>query len=209
MEAPDPRRPAARGASAPGAPGRPDWATIPNAVTLLRFLLLVPVCVLLVDGGPDPLAVILLLVWALTDWVDGLLARALHQTSRTGAIIDPIADRLGLVGVVLSLALAGVLSWIPLAVIALVDIVLLALAGRTAAGGALPVSRIGKARTAVLMSAVFLLAAAAAWLPAAIPALRVLVWLGVLLHVLAGAGYLLSARRHRDGGEDRAPAWRR
>ncbi|UQN31219.1 CDP-alcohol phosphatidyltransferase family protein [Brachybacterium kimchii] len=188
---------------------RPDWATIPNAVTLLRFLLLVPVCVLLVDGGPDPLAVILLLVWALTDWVDGLLARALHQTSRIGAIIDPIADRLGLVGVVLSLALAGVLSWIPLGVIALVDIVLLALAGRTAAGGALPVSRVGKARTAVLMSAVFLLAAAAAWLPAAIPALRVLVWIGVLLHVIAGVGYLLSALRHRGGGEDRAPAWRR
>src|SRR5690625_5851447 len=66
------------------ATGRPDWATIPNAVTLLRFLLLAPVCWMLADGGPDPLDVILLLVWASTDWVDGLLARALDQTSRSG-----------------------------------------------------------------------------------------------------------------------------
>ena len=45
---------------------RPDWATIPNLVTLLRFVLLAPVCVLLLDG-PDTLAVVLLLVWASTD----------------------------------------------------------------------------------------------------------------------------------------------
>src|SRR5690625_2746795 len=44
------------------ATGRPDWATIPNAVTLLRFLLLAPVCWMLADGGPAPLDVILLLV---------------------------------------------------------------------------------------------------------------------------------------------------
>ena len=104
---------------------RPDWATIPNLVTLLRFVLLAPVCVLLLDG-PDTLAVVLLLVWASTDWVDGLLARLLDQTSRTGAIIDPIADRVGLAGIVLSLAIADLLSWAALAIIVLVDLAMAA-----------------------------------------------------------------------------------
>src|SRR5690606_26689728 len=92
-----------RGVSTPAA--GPDWATIPNLVTLARFVLLVPVCLLLADG-PDTLAVVLLLVWASTDWIDGMLARLLDQRSRTGAIIDPIADRIGLAGIVLSLAFA-------------------------------------------------------------------------------------------------------
>jgi cardiolipin synthase len=198
-----------RPAPSASASARPDWATVPNAVTLLRFLLLLPVCVMIVRGGPDTLGVILLLAWALTDWVDGLLARALHQTSRTGAILDPIADRLGLVGIVLALALAGVMSWAPLVVIAVVDLALLLLAGRAAAGGDVPVSRVGKLRTAVLMSAVFLLAATAAWFPAAVPAVRALVWIGVALHLVAGAGYVLSAREAGGGAADRAPAWRR
>src|SRR5690625_7426651 len=74
------------------ATGRPDWATIPNAVTLLRFLLLAPVCWMLAGGRPDPLDVILMLVWASTDWVAGLLARALDQTSRSGPLLPSAPD---------------------------------------------------------------------------------------------------------------------
>jgi cardiolipin synthase len=174
---------------------RPDWATIPNAVTLVRLLLLVPVCVMIADGGPDPLTVVLLLVWALTDWVDGLLARGLGQVSRTGAILDPIADRLGLIGIVLSLALCGLLDWGALVVIAAVDMLSLVFAGRAAVGGHIGVSWLGKIRTAVLMSSVFLLVAAAAWVPSLVPAAHVLLWVGVVLHVAAGVDYVLSARR--------------
>jgi cardiolipin synthase len=176
---------------------RPEWATIPNAVTLVRLLLLIPVCVMIVDGGPDPLAVVLLLVWALTDWVDGMLARALHQVSRTGAILDPIADRLGLIGIVLSLALCGLLDWPALIVIALVDALCLVLAGRAAMGGDIGVSWLGKIRTAVLMSSVFLLVAAGAWAPTLVPVARLLLWVGVVLHAAAGIGYVIGARRIR------------
>ena len=147
---------------------RPDWATIPNLVTLLRFVLLAPVCVLLLDG-PDTLAVVLLLVWASTDWVDGLLARLLDQTSRTGAIIDPIADRVGLAGIVLSLAIADLLSWAALAIIVLVDLAMAVLATGAALGGRISVSWLGKVRTFVLMGSVFVLVAMAAWMPSLVP----------------------------------------
>jgi len=176
------------------APSRPDWATIPNLVTLLRFALLAPVCVLLLDG-PATLAVVLLLVWASTDWVDGLLARALDQTSRTGAIIDPIADRVGLAAIVLSLAVAGLLPWAALVIIVVVDVAMVVLATGAALGGRISVSWLGKIRTFVLMSAVFLLVAVAAWWPSLIPAAQALLWGGVVLHVLSGADYILRARR--------------
>lgn len=184
---------------------RPDWATIPNAVTLLRLVLLAPVCRLLVDGGPDTLAVVLLLVWACTDWVDGLLARLLHQTSRTGAIIDPIADRIGLVGIVASLALVGLLPWAALAVVFIVDAAVAVLATGAAMGGRIGVSLLGKVRTLILMTSVFLLAAAGAWAPGLVPAVLVLLWTGVGLHVIAGAHYVLGARAARGRVGPRGP----
>lgn len=183
-----------------GGPG-PDagWATLPNAVTLLRLILLVPVCVLLVRGGPDTLSVVLLLVWALTDWIDGFAARALGQVSRVGEALDPIADRLGLVGIVLALALAGLLPWSALVVILVVDAVVAAITSRAALRESLGVSIVGKARTAILMVAVFLLAAAGAWAPGLVGAVQVLLWIGVALHAVAGAGYVRRALARRRG----------
>ncbi|MGY5763783.1 CDP-alcohol phosphatidyltransferase family protein [Brachybacterium sp. DNPG3] len=197
--------PEAEGPGAETRTGRPDWATVPNAVTLLRFLLLLPVCLLLVRG-PDALAVVLLLVWASTDWVDGLLARGLGQTSRTGEIIDPIADRIGLAGIVLSLALAGLLPWSALAIIVGLDLATAVLATTAALGGRLGVSWLGKIRTAVLMTSVFLLAAAAAWFPDLLGAVRAALWAGVALHVVASADYIIRARRSGGPRRDRAGA---
>ncbi|MCZ4326693.1 CDP-alcohol phosphatidyltransferase family protein [Brachybacterium paraconglomeratum] len=176
------------------AADRPDWATIPNLVTLVRLALLLPVCLRLADG-PDTLAVVLLLVWASTDWIDGMLARALDQTSRTGQIMDPIADRLGLVAIVLTLALADLLPWAALAVIVVVDAAMAVLATRAALGGRISVSWLGKIRTFVLMASVFLLVAVAAWAPSLVPAAQALVWVGAVLHVGSGVDYIVRARR--------------
>ena len=176
------------------AAGRPDWATLPNLVTLVRFALLLPVCLRL-DDGPDTLGVVLLLVWASTDWIDGMLARALDQTSRTGAIIDPIADRLGLAAIVLTLAVADLLPWAALALIVVVDVAMAVLATSAALGGRISVSWLGKIRTFVLMTAVFLLVAAAAWAPSLVPAAQALVWIGTALHTASGLDYIVRARR--------------
>lgn len=190
------------------AADRPDWATVPNLVTLVRFALLLPVCLRLADE-PDTLGVILLLVWASTDWVDGMLARALDQTSRTGQIMDPIADRLGLVAIVLTLAIADLLPWAALAVIVVVDAAMAVLATRAALGGRISVSWLGKIRTFVLMASVFVLVAVAAWAPSLVPAAQLMVWIGAALHVASGVDYIVRARRVPAAPAEAGPPSRR
>lgn len=189
-------------AVAPG-PGRTTWAslrpwTIPNAVTLVRLLLLVPVCWFVWTGEKGSwLPVILLGVWASTDWVDGLLARVLDQRSKLGEWLDPFADRLGMWGLTLTLSATGVIGWWVLGTIVAVDLVVALLTARAARAGELGVSLLGKARTAVLFVAVVLVVMGHTVLPAASGVGQVLLVIGVALHVLAAAGYVAKAHRHR------------
>ena len=74
--------------------------TIPNLLSVVR-LLLVPVFLWLVLGPEqDELALLVLMVAGITDYLDGKLARRLNQTSTVGAILDPVADRLFILAVV-------------------------------------------------------------------------------------------------------------
>ena len=67
--------------------------TVPNAFTLLRLLLL-PVFLWMLLGNDNRAGAALLLgVLGMTDWVDGWLARVLHQRSDFGAVFDPVVDR--------------------------------------------------------------------------------------------------------------------
>ena len=68
----------------------------PNLLTLLRIAL-IPVFVLvyyLPYAWAPPLATALFVLAALTDWLDGYLARRLNQTSAFGAFLDPVADKM-------------------------------------------------------------------------------------------------------------------
>lgn len=173
------------------------WATLPNLFTVLRFLLLVPVCWRILDPNPGPLAVVLLVLWAGTDWVDGWLARRTNQVSRVGEILDPIADRLGISAVVVCLALQQLVSWWVVALILVTDAATVLLAGHAAARGHIHVNWLGKVRTAVLFVALVLLVAASTWLPQFTNAGRSLLWAGAGMHALAGLGYVLEARGTR------------
>jgi cardiolipin synthase len=66
---------------------------LPNAITLAR-LLLVPVFGWSIVAGKAVLAPALLVALALSDWLDGFLARRYRVESRFGALLDPIADKL-------------------------------------------------------------------------------------------------------------------
>lgn len=74
--------------------------TLPNAVTVVRLCLLpVFIYLLLVRQPPERYgAAAVLAVMGSTDWVDGYLARHLHQVSELGKVLDPVADRLLLIG---------------------------------------------------------------------------------------------------------------
>ncbi len=172
------------------------WATIPNLVTVLRFLLIVPVVVVLLQGGEgDWLPVVLLGVWASTDWIDGQLARRLDQVSVIGAKLDPFVDRLGTAVIAVTLAVVGALPWWMLAVLIAFDLLATVLGVKAAAEGRLPVTWIGKVRTAVLFFGLVLLVAAVTVLPWLLLPAYVLLVVGLVLHVISTVGYSISAVR--------------
>lgn len=70
-----------------------DAWTVPNVLSYLR-LAAVPVFVSLHLGGRPGWALVVFLAAALTDWLDGLLARLLDQRTKLGAFLDPLADKL-------------------------------------------------------------------------------------------------------------------
>ena len=80
---------------------------IPNALCFLRMLLVAPVAWLLVtDNYRFTLAMFFFA--AATDGLDGFLAKRFGWTSELGKIIDPLADKILLVGVFITLAALGV-----------------------------------------------------------------------------------------------------
>lgn len=68
--------------------------TLPNVVTVVRLACL-PLFLWLLFGRENRAAAATLLAFlGITDWIDGYLARHLHQTSELGKVLDPVADRL-------------------------------------------------------------------------------------------------------------------
>jgi len=98
---------------------------------------------------------VVLMVSGFTDWLDGKLARTLNQTSKLGQILDPVADRLYILAVVIGLALRDIIPvWLAV-ILPLRDVFLFSLVPllRTRGYSVLPVHFLGKAATANLLYA--------------------------------------------------------
>jgi cardiolipin synthase len=133
--------------------------TIPNLLSVVR-LLLVPVFLWLVLGPQqDEWALLVLVFSGITDYLDGNLARRFNQTSALGAILDPVADRLFILAVVVGLWMRDIIPWWLMLVLPLRDIFLFSLVPflRTRGYSSLPVHFLGKAATAALLYALPLL----------------------------------------------------
>jgi cardiolipin synthase len=136
------------------ARGAAIW-TVPNLVSALR-LLGVPLFLWLVLGPEeDVLALDVLMVSGFTDWLDGYLARRLGQTSKVGEILDPVADRLYILAVVVGLAFREIIPWWVALILPARDLFLWCLVPflRTRGYSALPVHFLGKAATFNLLYA--------------------------------------------------------
>jgi cardiolipin synthase len=129
--------------------------TIPNVISIVR-LAGVPLFLWLVLGPEaDGWALTVLMASGVTDYLDGYLARRLHQTSRLGEILDPVADRLYILSTVVGLAARDIIPvWLALLLPAR-DLLLWGLVPflRTRGYSALPVHFLGKAATAALLYA--------------------------------------------------------
>jgi len=190
----------------PPGPGAPDAAApapvsnwnAANALTALR-LLLVPVFgwLLLVDGGDDAryraLAALAFAVAAITDRIDGELARRRGLVTDVGKIADPIADK-ALIGTALvGLSLLGELAWWITVVVLVREIGITLLRLVVIRHGVMPAGRGGKAKTASQALAIVLYL-----LPLPPPlhvVAQVVMAVAVVLTVATGADYVVKAWR--------------
>lgn len=178
---------------------KPTFWTVPNVVTVLRFLL-VPVFVLLVSRSDYLAAFWVLVALGATDWIDGVLARLLNQMSTVGQWLDPLADRLAMVIVTLTLVFFGVAPGWLLWAILIPDAVLFLNALVLFAGNPhLRVSPMGKVRTACLMVSLPLLLLTqlpqfAAWWEGHFPlVVESILVAGAVMHVVAAIDYFIQA----------------
>ena len=175
--------------------------TIPNIITVVRFLG-TPLFVWLVLARHEyGWGVFVLAMMGCTDWIDGFVARKLNQTSQLGRVMDPLADRVALVAVTITLVLAKILPLWLLLLLVIPDVVLLAVTLYFFRGDAdLKVTMLGKTRTAALMvgTPMLLLAKALdsdftfvlAW---------VILAAAMVMHVIAFSQYMLAVfAKHRE-----------
>lgn len=140
-----------------------NW-NIPNILTMTRIIL-IPVFVIVFYAPIQPSNLLCALIFgiaAITDWLDGYLARKLKQSSVFGAFLDPVADKLMIAIALVLLVQANptILFTIPAAVIIGREIVISALREWMAEIGeraTIAVSVIGKLKTTAQMVAILLL----------------------------------------------------
>lgn len=129
--------------------------TVPNALSVVRLVLVPVFLYLLLIAEATGWAVAVLVFSGASDWADGKIARLFdNQSSRLGALLDPAVDRIYMVVVPVAMAAAGVLPWWIVGLLLGRDLVLAATLPllRTRGLTALPVTYIGKAATFALMS---------------------------------------------------------
>lgn len=186
--------------------------TIPNALSLARLVLVVPITYLIWIDGPLDWLFGLIVAAILTDWFDGRVARWSHTVSAWGKVLDPIADKFAALMTVSALVFRQAEPTLPLWLLLLIvgrDLVIV--------GGATVVVRktgrimasawLGKAATLGLALTVL-----AAVLKADDPILQACIWIAAVLLVLSVVFYgaqavrlIRAARRIPRSDEEEAP----
>lgn len=173
-----------------------DALTLPNALSVLR-LLGVPLFLWAILTGRDGLALATLMVSGVTDYLDGKIARTFSMTSRLGALLDPLADRLYIFTTVIALAWRDVIPWWLVAALVARDVLLavILLSVRREARVGIGVHFLGKAATFNLLYAfpLLLLADGSGTLAAiALPVGWAFAWWGVGLYWISLGIYALE-----------------
>jgi CDP-diacylglycerol--glycerol-3-phosphate 3-phosphatidyltransferase len=169
-------------------------ATPANAVTLVRILFLPVLVALVVDDGSEWPALALWVVLAGSDCFDGWLARR-HGTTRSGAFLDPLADKFLVLGAMVALVAKGVLWWLPVALIGVREVALSAYRSYVGRRGvSVPARMQAKVKTWVQAVAVGM-AIAPITGDVYRGLLLVVLWAAVALTIVTGVQYLWDGRR--------------
>lgn len=187
----------------PDAPTDRGLWTVPNVLSILR-LLSVPVFVWLFVTGRENAAVVLYAVGAWTDFFDGLIARKFDQVSEIGKLLDPLADRILIVALVVALVARDALPlWIAIAIVAR-DVLLLSVFPilERKKVPRIAVNFTGKSATAALLVGLTSLA----WSETSFPGHGIADELGIAFTVLGAFLYWAAALMYAQAARDRIRA---
>ena len=168
---------------------------VPNVLTVIRILL-VPVLVVALTTetkNGDTIAAVVFALAAITDGLDGYIARSRKSITTFGKVMDPIADKMLITAALIALvSLNRLAAWVAMVIIAREFAVSSLRVAAAQQGAIIPASILGKIKTVVQVAAVMALIAAdnphATWVD-------VLVGLMVLATVVSGVDYFLNVRR--------------
>jgi CDP-diacylglycerol---glycerol-3-phosphate 3-phosphatidyltransferase len=173
---------------------------VPNVLTLLRILLVPVLVVALLEATPNGSAVAaaVFALAAITDGLDGYIARSRRSITTFGKVMDPIADKLLIAAALITLvSLDRVPPWVAMVIIARE----FAVSGLRVAAGqqgvVIPASPLGKAKTVAQVAAILALIASGDWWA------QVLLYVAVVITVVSGADYFLGFRRRIDEARER------
>ena len=175
---------------------------IPNILTLSRVVASLIVPILIFSNGEIErmLALIIFIVAALSDYLDGVLARYFGVVSRFGRILDPIADKLLLAGCLLALVANDDWGWalfVPALLILLREVFVSGLREISAQDNiSIPVTPLAKLKTATQLLALVFAISAPLMASTTMDILTALLfWVAAILTVRSGWGYFKGALR--------------
>lgn len=175
--------------------------TLPNLLTIARILA-IPIIISLLLSGDASLrwaALVLFALAAITDWLDGYLARKFNDTSPLGRMLDPIADKLLVCALLLTFAFDGTFSLLDLvAAIAILGREMFISGLREFLGNqniVLHVSKLAKYKTTLQLIAIGVYFAVP-MMPVLAPVASALFWAAALLTVWTGWEYFRGALPH-------------
>lgn len=165
-----------------------------NAITLARLAIVPVLLASIVETGDSWSTLAMWIMLAGSDGVDGWLARK-QGTTRSGAFLDPLADKVLVLGAMAVLAAEGVFPWLPVVLVAVREVSMSgyrSYVGRR--GVSIPARRSAKVKTVVQELAVGLAllppaAAHASWIAG------VVLWVAVVLTLVSGAQYVADGRK--------------
>ncbi len=176
--------------------------TIPNLLTFLRILLIPIIMSCLLSGNPFYSEIIstgLFIFAAISDFFDGYLARKFNQESEMGRFLDPIADKLIVIGVLIALIWIGKITPIDLIPVSLIFFREIFVSGlREYLGNfsvKMPVSYLAKCKTTAQLMAIPFLMAFPIWSPF-FDTGRAILWFASALTVYTGYSYFKIALKY-------------
>jgi CDP-diacylglycerol---glycerol-3-phosphate 3-phosphatidyltransferase len=174
--------------------GASALATPANAITIARMALAVPFLAFVAAGGASYWAVLAWFLLTASDGIDGHLARK-HGTTRSGAFLDPLADKVLVLGAAWSLVVSGTFWWLPVLLITVREIGISVFRSWYARRGiAVPARYTAKVKTVVQELAVAFallppVAESAEWLHVGV------LWAAVVLTIGTGISYVTEGTR--------------